>query len=195
MKLLSYAFIRTTALLALCGLLVTPVNAEPTGDAPQLVAQRYRQKKRLGNRLDEFSTIIGSSHQQVRLLADLDGDGVRDQIYLVKLTKSPPADVVVQALASEEAASPKRGTRALAIVLNPGDAARYFVFVSKDGFPLEGPSWETDDFTGLVGIGAGPEPPSDAKGETVNITTESGAGWYIHWNGSAFVDSNQGDQP
>lgn len=183
--------IRLASALAISGLLLAPSFAEPAQD----IAQRQKKTTKLGNRLDEFARIIGSSEQQVRLLADLDGNGERDQIYLVEVVKTPPEGIVVDALASEETPTVKGGTRALAVVLNPDSKARYFIFVSHDGFPLDGPSWETDDFTGFVGIGKGPEPPKDAKGRSIVITTESGAGWYIHWNGSKFIDSSQGDMP
>ncbi len=185
---------RTAAALALTGLLVSPTVAEPETSEGSQVAQR-RQKTLLGNRLDEFARIIGQSDQQVRLLHDLDGNGTRDQIFLVELFKAPTEGIVVDALGSDETPTPGRGTRALAVVLNPGSNARYFVFVSHDGFPLDGPSWDTDDFTGFVSIGYGPEPPKDAKGKSIVIVTESGAGWYIHWNGTRFIDSSQGDMP
>lgn len=180
-------------LIALIGFLAGPSSAEPSSQT-QYLAQRTRKQK-LGNRLDEFARIIGRSEQQIRLLADMDGDGIRDQIFLVKLLRTPTAGITVKTLASETNEAPRRGTRALAIVLNPGAQAEYFIFVSKDGFPLEGPSWNTDDFTGFVSIGTGPEPPQDAKGASINIVTESGAGWYIHYNGTSFVDSSQGDMP
>ena len=136
--------------------------------------------------------LAGSPKEQVKLQVDLDGDKTKDEIYLVELKGKPSSQVRI--IKFETSANPSKGM-ALAVVRHPakGTAIPY-LFLFSDSY-FDSPTWKKGCYSKMVGLGHGPQPPKDAKGQSIRMFTESGAWYYLYWNGKTFVDSNEGDEP
>lgn len=136
--------------------------------------------------------LAGSGKQQVKLRGDLDGDKVPDDVYLVRYQgKLTPGVKLLAPIGDQPAAQGEE--LAVAVVLHPAKKppARYLL-----RFPFQdSPSWKEGKYAGLVTLGHGPEPPKDARGTSIGLFTESGAIYYLYWNGKTFVGSNEGDEP
>lgn len=138
--------------------------------------------------------LAGPAGQQVRLQADLDGDHSQDDIFLVKIASKLPDGVkVMKLLGSDEKGEPKQGELALAVVLHTKGKSVPYLFTGGSFF--ESPTWKEGKFRDMIKIKTGPQPPKDARGKSIAVFTESGADYYIHWNGKTFIASAQGDQP
>jgi hypothetical protein len=134
--------------------------------------------------------LAGSPPNQVTLKADLDGDKSADDIFLVVVDGKPSAAVQIVNFNSP---APLKGL-AVAVVRHPakGSAVPYLLC---GGSFFDTPTWKLGKYHDLLGVGHGPKPPSDARGTSIRLFTESGANYYLHWNGKTFIASSEGDEP
>ena len=147
--------------------------------------------------LDPFGASVrraGAPAQQVHLQATLDGDSSKDDVFLVEILSAPPAGVkVLNALSSSLKGGPAKGELAVAIILHPqGKSVAYLI---RGGDFFRTPNWKEGHYKGMIKVKHGPQPPKDAKGQSIAVFTESGADYYLHWNGKTFMATSQGDQP
>lgn len=139
-------------------------------------------------------TLAGSEKSQVHLTADLDGDGRKDDVYLVQFDGRPlPGNIQYvwqfHRLASQPAA---KGELAVAVVLNrKGKSVPFLIRMERRFFDNE--TWKSGNYQELMQVGHGLEPPKDVKGDSFWLATDTGANLYFHWDGEWFVASNQGD--